>query len=289
MNQQNPTHHPINSAIQPNQPAKRIVCLTATGIDILAELNLEPIGYLAKGIANRIEFYGDRAANFAKVGSWMVPNIQLIRKLKPDLIIGWTFPHRFYLPWLQRICPVYLLGGCGYEMAAKHLRHIGDFTGCSEAAEIAILRLNKQIEIYQKTIINNQKKTVLMMGGSLLSLLSGRYIVETNAGTIGSVIQKMTNYPWREPAINKGEIGFINLSIEQILQVNPDVIFIQTYGLNQTSISQRLDRHRHWRQLKAFKQQQIYDVEQFWHWGNGTRTIGLTLDRLMLKIYPELF
>jgi iron complex transport system substrate-binding protein len=31
--------------------AERIVCLTATGVDSLLELNLEPVGYLANGIA----------------------------------------------------------------------------------------------------------------------------------------------------------------------------------------------------------------------------------------------
>jgi hypothetical protein len=47
-----------------NQPAERIVCLTATGIDGLIELGLEPVGYLSQSIADRPEFYGDRAHQF---------------------------------------------------------------------------------------------------------------------------------------------------------------------------------------------------------------------------------
>ncbi|NJL37085.1 hypothetical protein HC928_04425 [bacterium] len=64
-----------------NQPAERIVCLTATGIDALAELGLEPIGYLAQGIADRPEFFGDRAQQFTSIGSWMLPNLKAIRNL----------------------------------------------------------------------------------------------------------------------------------------------------------------------------------------------------------------
>lgn len=70
------------------QPAERIVCLTATGIDSLVELDLEPVGYLSQGIANRPEFYGDRAHQFTSVGSWMLPNLKTIRSLQPDLILG---------------------------------------------------------------------------------------------------------------------------------------------------------------------------------------------------------
>lgn len=78
--------------------ARRVVCLTATGVDILAELELMPVGYLSKGIADKPEFYGDTAQHIASVGSWMFPNIHRIKQLQPDLIIGWAFPHRFYNP-----------------------------------------------------------------------------------------------------------------------------------------------------------------------------------------------
>ncbi|NJK54170.1 MAG: hypothetical protein HC936_17840 [Leptolyngbyaceae cyanobacterium SU_3_3] len=77
------------------QPAKRTVCLTATGIDSLAELGLEPVGYLSQGIADRPEFYGEHAQQFTSVGSWMLPNLKAIRNLQPDLILGWGFPHGF--------------------------------------------------------------------------------------------------------------------------------------------------------------------------------------------------
>lgn len=104
-----------NTKIHLHKPAARTVCLTATGIDILAELNLEPIGYLSGGIANRPEFYGDRAQQFTSVGSWMLPNLKIIHTLQPDLILGWGFPHRFYQRWLRQIAPTYLMSGSGYN------------------------------------------------------------------------------------------------------------------------------------------------------------------------------
>lgn len=110
--------------IRLSQSAERIVCLTATGIDILIELGLEPVGYLSQGIADRPEFYGERAQQFASVGSWMLPNLKAIRNLQPDVILGWGFPHRFYQHWLRQIAPTYLMSGSGYNLALTRLRDV---------------------------------------------------------------------------------------------------------------------------------------------------------------------
>lgn len=65
------------------RPAERIVCLTATGVDSLLELNLEPVGYLANGIALS-SWDGKQGESIASVGSWMFPDLEAIRRLQPD-------------------------------------------------------------------------------------------------------------------------------------------------------------------------------------------------------------
>jgi iron complex transport system substrate-binding protein len=193
------------------QPAERIVCLTATGIDSLVELGLEPVGYLTQGIANRSEFYGDRAHQFTSVGSWMLPNLKIIRNLQPDLILGWVFPHRFYQRWLRQIAPTYLMSGSGYNTALARLRDIAQLTGRDTVAEIAIQQLETQIETHRAAIPVNGKKTVLMMGGSTLNYLSRRFIVETNVGTVGGLLQQLTHYPWKEPVGKRMEPGLMTV------------------------------------------------------------------------------
>lgn len=132
------------AAIHLKQPAERIVCLTATGIDILAELGLAPVGYLSQGIADRLEFYGDGAQQFASVGSWMLPDLKAIRTLQPDLILGWGFPHRFYHHWLRQIASTYLMSGSGYDIALARLRDVARLTGRDTVAETAIQQLETQ-------------------------------------------------------------------------------------------------------------------------------------------------
>ncbi|MDM9379437.1 hypothetical protein QUB80_01795 [Chlorogloeopsis sp. ULAP01] len=71
------------------------------------------------------------------------------------------------------------------------------------------------------------------------------------------------------------------------MQVNPDVIFVQTYSPGKIPLSQQLRHHQIWQQLQAVQNQRVYEIDQLWHSGNGTRMIGLTLDQLMPIIYPE--
>mgnify|MGYP001793974248 FL=1 len=82
------------------------------------------------------------------------------------------------------------------------------------------------------------------------------------------------------------EPGFINVSLRKILVVNPDIIFVQTYPPGKITLSQQLANNKIWKQLKAVQNNNVYEIEQLWHYANGTRMIGLTLDKLMPIIYP---
>jgi len=272
-----------------NQPAQRIVCLTATGIDSLVELHLEPIGYLAQGIASYPEFYGDRAHQFPSVGSRMLPNLKTIRQLQPDLILGWVFPHRFYQRSLRNIAPTYLMSGSGYPSALRRLRNIAHLTGREADAELAIQRLEAQIRAYSTAIPSVEKKTVSMMGGSTLNCLTRRFIVETDAGTAGNLLSQLTHYPWAEPMGKRMEPGLMTVPLDRIVQVNPDVIFVQTYPPSTAPLSQQLANNPQWKRLKAVQTGQVYEVDKFWHSGNGTRIMRVMLSQLMPIIYPNYF
>lgn len=270
--------------IQLGQPAERIVSLTATGLDCLIELGLTPVGYLSQGVADQPEFYSDRAQSFMNAGSWIFPNRRAIRKTQPDLILGWRFPHRFYRG-LNNIAPLYLMVGAGHDTAVARLRQIGQLTGREQEAEDAIASLDHQIQAVN--LKNQHRPTVLIMGGSTINCILNCFPVETDTGTLGSVLQHFTVFPWSKPDSERGEPGLIYLSLRQILAIDPDLIFIQSYPPLDIPLSQQLANNTVWKQLKAVQTQQVYEIEPFWHWGNGTRLIRLMLRRLLPLIYPQ--
>jgi iron complex transport system substrate-binding protein len=270
------------------KPAQRIVCLTATGLDILVELGLTPVGYLSEGVAAKPEFYGEQANQFMTLGSWMNPSVRAIRAAHPDLILGWQFPHRFLRHQLQSIAPLYLMGGNSTEALFQRLHDVAYLTDRMAEAEKASGRLQQTVEGYRQQIPSDQRKKILMMGGSILNCLSRKVIVETDAGPFAGVLKELTHYPWHEPRTN-WEKGFTNLSLQQILAVNPDVIFVQSYviGMWNQPLSERLANHAIWRQLKAVQANQVYEVDNFWHGGSGTLMLRSLLNHLMPIVYPE--
>lgn len=40
-----------------------------------------------------------------------------------------------------------------------------------------------------------------------------------------------------------------------------------------------------WRSLKTVQTQQIHEIPQYWHWGNGTRLMGMMVKRVLPLIY----
>ena len=277
------------AVIRLKHPAQRIVCLSASGLDALLELGLEPVGGFHKGVAERPEFYGEQPPQWIDVGSWLLPNVAAIRRATPDLILGWQFPHRFYRWRLADIAPVYLMGGSGYEEAVLRLLDMACLTRRMAVAEAAIATLNQHLKTYHQRLQGQRYKTVLIMGGSTFSRYFNCYPVETQTGTLGSVLQQFTHFPWAKSDPQRGEPGLTYLSLEKMAIADPDVIFVQSYKPTALPLSQQLANHPIWQQLKAVKTQQVYEIEQFWHWGNGTRMIRLMLERLLPLIYPECF
>lgn len=274
------------TAINLKQPAQRIVCLTATGIDILAELGLMPVGYLSQGIANHPDFYGEGAQSIKPVGTWMLPNLSQIAALQPDLILGWSFPHRFYRPWLTQIAPVYLMTENSYGATLERLRQVGQLCDRTLEADRAIAQFKQRLEHYHHIATAYPSKTVLMMGGSILNRWMGKFLVETDSSALGCLLQQLTHYPWHEPEQHRGEPGLMMLPLSEILSVDPDIIFVQTYPHSKVPLSQQLAHHPCWQQLKAVQSGQVYEVDQFWHMGTGTRMLDLILDQLITQIYP---
>lgn len=272
-----------------NRPAQRIVCLSASGLDAVLELGLEPVGGLRAGVANCPEFYGWRSPQWPNVGSWLWPQFGTIRQTRPDLIVGWRFPHRTYRLWLQNsTAPVYLMGGSGYEATVLRLLDLAYLTDRTAVAEVAITAVERQIQILGSRIGDRSPKTILIMGGSALNHWLDIYPVETECGTLGSILKRFVRFPWSKRDRDRGEPGLTYLSLRRMLDIaNPDVIFVQSYG--RKPLSKQLHRHPLWNQFEAVKARQVYEIPPYWHWGNGTRLIRVMLHAMLPLIYPDSF
>ncbi|MEM9121508.1 MAG: hypothetical protein AAGD09_27075, partial [Cyanobacteria bacterium P01_F01_bin.56] len=138
------------------------------------------------------------------------------------------------------------MGGSDYEEAVLRLLDIASLTQRMPQAEAALAQLDQPLTRSRQQLWQESRKTVLVMGISPFSHGCDRYPVETQSGTLGSVLQEFTHFPWSKPHAYQGEPGITYLSKQQIAQVNPDVIFVQSYGGR--------------RSLKAVRTQQVQEL-----------------------------
>ncbi|HJV17387.1 MAG TPA: ABC transporter substrate-binding protein [Bacillales bacterium] len=265
------------------KPAKRIVEIRGSGLDMLAELGVKDvttqIGY--QELANY--FFGkEKAKGFGKIrGSWIEPNIEDIIAAKPDLVIGGAYPHAELVNSLKGVAPVYLLTEKGHYMGAvRDLERLGVLTGKEKEAKQAINHFLTKLKEYKEKSPKNKSALVLMGSDT-------NFNVYTETSRTGSLLAEVTNYPKILKGGNPKQYE-IPLSLEEILAINPDVLFMESLG--NEPLSKQLSKNPVWSQLSAVKNNRVYEIDgKIWHSGRGTKGSSVILDHAMPLLYPEIF
>lgn len=278
-----------DSGIEVQLPAKpeRISCLSGICIDILAALEIEPVSVVGP-LGEDERYFGEPARNFPQIGGGFgEENLEDVANSDPDLVIGLSGTHDGLREGLKSIAPLYLMGPGSYQDSMNLLKEVGRLTGHENQAEQAINAFQTKLEHYRSESPGD--RSALVMTGS-----GPDFGIETDRGLIGSLFAEVTSYPWSpsNPNAESGHAGgFEAYTIEKVLQVDPDVIFVNSFVFgNSQPLSEQFAGSPVWRELKAVKTGQVYEMNtEIWATGRGTITLGTILDEGMPKLYPDIF
>ncbi len=266
----------------------RIACLTEICPDIMAELGLEPVA-VNDPLSSDPRFFGDRADGFQVIGgSFFEPNLEDIAAARPDLVIGLIGVHNGLRDALRPIAPLYIVNPLTYQDSIHYLREIGTAMGRPAEAEEAAQRFLAKLEDYKAR--SPMDRTALVMWGSDVN-----FGIDTEGSLTGGLLAEVTGYPWPNPPLDQGghASGGIQFSLEGVLSVDPDVIFIQTIafpGFQPPPLAEQLSANPLWGELRAVMNGEVHDVSfGLWSTGRGTRSLGLVLDEAMPLLYPDVF
>lgn len=267
------------------QPPDRIVCLHLSCLDILAELEKEPIGMsgVLMEFATSSVYFGDRAKTFGQISGRGEPNLEHLLALNPDLIIGHQAQLGSQRETLSSIAPLYLVDVKNYNDAIANLLQVGQLLGIEDKAEAAAAEFRDRLAQYKAKSPNNQ--SVMVMRGS-----PGTFFVATQESLVGATLAELTPYPWPLYNFTPTAINWATYAIEDILQVDPDVIFVVTNSLAPDFIEE-LKQYRIWQELKAVKSGRVYllDEDKIGGLTTGTRSMRQLVDEVMPKVYPDVF
>ena len=269
-------------------PPVRVACLTEICPDIMAELGLEPVA-VNDPLSSDPRFFGSRADEFRVIGgSFFEPNLEDIAASEPDLVIGLSGVHDGLRDALRPIAPLYIVNPLTYEDSIGYLKEIGAAMGRPAEADEAAQRFLSKLEDYREHSPKN--RIALVMWGSDVN-----FGIDTEDALTGGLLAEVTVYPWPNPSLDEGghASGGLQFSLEGVLSVDPDVIFVQTIafpGFEPPPLAEQLAANPLWSELKAVQNGEVYPVSfGLWSTGRGTRSLGLVLDEAMPLLYPDVF
>ncbi|MBD2095657.1 iron-siderophore ABC transporter substrate-binding protein [Trichocoleus sp. FACHB-591] len=283
--------HAMGTTQVPAAP-QRVVSLS--WLDTVLSLGVQPIG------SNQVNdsYLQERAAGIPNVGRSGAPSLEKILALKPDLILGWQTDHKAIYPQLSRIASTVIDSGEGSGAWKKTLQLYAQALGKTAEAEQLMAKYKARLaEFKQKMGASGSQPdqtqvSVVRVYPDGISL----YLKDSFSGTIladaGLSRPSTQSLSASEAKALGGNPVQLSISRELLSQADGDVLFVWT-GENDAKSAQAAQKQLEqlksdplWANLKAVKQNRVYQVPKYWI-GSGPIAANLVIDDLFKYLVDE--
>ena len=267
----------LGRQVEINEIPERIVSFGPNITEILFALDL---GGNVVGVSDFCD-YPEAAKSKPKIGNAFSPSIEKVVELEPDLVL--TVKHAQFNSELDGLGIKYVV------LDPKDVNSIVD--SIDLAAEVTgKVEEGKQLVKDMRDRISQVVRTV---GGA--PKVSVFFIVDAtdpnNPWTAGpgSFIDDIISTVGGENIAAEASSAWAQLSIEQIVSSDPDIIVIQTMVGGVPTVSKEvLKEHPAWQEMTAVKQDRIYFIDGDLVSRPGPRIVQ-GLEEMAKAIHPELF
>ncbi|KEO84217.1 hypothetical protein EL26_05475 [Tumebacillus flagellatus] len=246
---------------------KKIVALDFSLTDALISLGIQPAGVAGTGQTQVPEYIQDKVQGYSYVGDRNEPNLDMIRHIKPDLIIADPDRSQNVKAQLQTIAPTLALNDTSYQEMLDNVTVLGDVLDCKERAEKVKLDLLSKINNTKAKI--QDKPSVLVIGG-----FGEELTVWISNSFVGSLMKDLgLSYDMAAQKVdNLGGNDVSVLSLQQLADLDPDYIFFygETLGYRDDPLFQN---------LSAVKNRHFLEVDRnLWSRGRGPIAASKIID-----------
>jgi len=228
----------------------RIVVMEYGLLASVLALGEQPVGYADDGKQETLKEldYLTAMGDYTSVGTRQQPNLEVIRTLKPDLIIGDYARHSEVYAALTDIAPTILLPDtkANYDDALNNHLLIGEALGKSDEAA-ALVEAHKALLAETVAGLPKDKRYLIVsLGDKALNLRTNLFFQPNMLEQAGLTYALEANAP---------DETAMKASIEQLLDIDPDVMFVS----NEEFLEQWL-KDPLFLQLKAVQNDQMFTV-----------------------------
>jgi iron complex transport system substrate-binding protein len=202
-------------------------------------------------------------------------NIEAVLKLNPDLVITWTYnPNTIWFLEKKGIKVIGIYPDSLQELYEVMRLH-GKLFGKEKRVEEVIKEMEKIFNLIRARVSKispEKRKRVIHLGGKPTTIFCGIGITNDVIKLIGGI----------NPASSIKERN-ADVSIERIIQWNPDVIFIRgSTGYDENW----LYGNSQWKYVKAVREKSVYKLPRWSTWSPRIAPIALYM---AMRVYPEYF
>lgn len=206
----------------PNQP-ERVLALNSSITEIIFELGVVPVGKVSEYVISRPE-----AENLPGISFENSPNIEMINKLAPDLIIAHAKNHAQILDSLEGTgaAVVCVDPSTAENQLIGKADLIGKALNRQQEAAAYIEKVEAKSKLLREKIAASPIKTALFIQGGSQNIMAaqsfcfwGRLLADLGIENIVPV-----------KVANSSKAGFVTFDMETIIQKDPDVILILQPG-----------------------------------------------------------
>ncbi len=235
----------------PDAP-KRVVVLEFSFLDSLASVGVTPVGAADDGDASRVLPKARKAVGeWQSVGLRSQPNIEVIARLKPDLIIADLGRHQALYNDLKSLAPTLMLPSRGedYEGSLKSAELIGTALGKGPQMQARIAENREHLKAVAAQIPADTK---VLFGVAREDSFS----VHGPHSYAGSVLKAIG---LQVPEVRKNAAPTEFVSLEQLLALDPGWLLVGHY--RRPSLVDNWSKQPLWQVLSAVRNKQVAEVD----------------------------
>ena len=256
----------------------RIVATSPAVVDIMARLDIDLVGVPNSTLSEIPARYDDAT----RTGTAMGPDMEVIKTLNPDWVIGPASLQTDMEPKLEAAgLNGIFLNLESVEGLYKSVEQLGELFGRQEEAQEMIDEFSAFYYEYSQVNVDKGSPTVLVLMG-----LPGSYVVATGKSYVGSLVRLAGGTNVYEDE----ETDFIIANTEDMLTKDPDIILRAAHAMPEDVVNmfkEEFETNDIWRHFRAVEDGCVYDLPYDQFGMSAKFNFPEALDTLQPMLYGE--
>ncbi|MBC2143231.1 heme ABC transporter substrate-binding protein IsdE [Listeria innocua] len=242
----------VQKAEQKPESNPKIVATTVAITEIMDKLDLPLVG-----IPTSSKKLPERYADVKETGSPMGPDLEVIRMLKPDMVLSTkTLEADLKAGFEGANLNADFLDFTSIDSMQAEIKKLGtEFDRTKEASKLNN-DLTSEIDKVKANVAKKKKPTVLILMG-----VPGSYLVVTEHAYIGDLVKLAGG----ENVITNQKVEYLASNTEYLQSANPDIILRAAHGMPAEVVKmfdEEFKTNDIWKHFDAVKNNRVYDLDE---------------------------